>query len=252
MVVTVLSAGQGLAGDAWVFDLEQGTLSRVTFDGDYQFPEWSPDGRRILLTRLTTGIYEVPAGGGAVERLMDNPRAFEALPTHDGRTIVYRHGSVPGDVYYVHRDSLDQPRPFLDSRFDERASAISPDDRWLAYVSNETGREEIYVRPFPDARGKWQVSVAGGSEPRWRRDGRELFYRNGDTLFAIPVRPGAEFAVGQRVALFTGAYGSNSRHASYDVHPDGRRFIFVTGEAPTSADVILVQNLLAAVPRTAR
>ena len=113
----------------------------------------------------------------------------------------------------------------------------------MAYVSNETGREEIYVRPFPEGGGRWQVSVGGGIEPRWRRDGLELFYRNADTLIAVQVRAGPGFVVGKRTPLFTGDYVTSTRHATYDVHPNGQRFVFVTGDRTEATDLILVQNL---------
>ena len=103
--------------------------------------------------------------------------------------------------------------------------------------------ESSLVRPFPAGGGRWQISTAGGSEPRWRRDGGELFYRNADTLFAVQVRTSPGFAIGKRTVLFTGAYVSNSRHATYDVHPDGQRFVFVTSDRSEATDLILVQNL---------
>jgi len=253
VAVTVLGPGGGLAGDIWVLNLQPETLSRLTFEGTHQFPEWSPDGRRVVFTRLvdSNGVFWAPPGGGSVETLYQRPggQIFEGMITHDGRTVIYRVGGIPGDIYQVRRDGPDTPRPFLNSPFDERSAAISPNDRWLAYVSNETGRDEVYVRPFPEGGGRWLVSTAGGTEPRWRRDGLELFYRNADTLIAVQVRTQPDFAMGQRTALFTGPYLTNPRHATYDVHPDGRRFIFVSGDTEDSGELILVQNLLRTVPR---
>ena len=140
----------------------------------------------------------------------------------------------------------------LDSRFDERAPGISPNDRWLAYVSDETGRDEVYVRPFPEGSGRWLISAAGGTEPRWSRDGKELFYRNADTLFAVRVltSSSSEFSAGERTALFTGNFMRNPRHANYDVHADGQRFIFLTGEDDDSGELVLVQNVMAAATRS--
>jgi serine/threonine-protein kinase len=138
------------------------------------------------------------------------------------------------------------------SVFDERSPAIAPNDKWIAYVSNRTGRDEIYVRPFPPAAGRWLVSAAGGSEPRWRRDGRELFYRNGDSVFAVQVRTHPDFAAERRTLLFTGNYLTNYRHATYDVHPDGQRFVFLTGEAGDAGELILVQNILSTAGRPVR
>jgi len=253
VAITVIAPGGGLAGDIWVFDLQQSTLSRLTFEGRQQFPDWSPDGSRVVYTTLSgaSGVFWSPAGGGEMELLYrpTGDQVFEGLLSHDQRSIVFRAGSIPGDLYYVRRDSLDAPHALLTSPHDERSPALSPDDRWLAYVSNETGRDEVYVRPFPGRGGRWLVSTAGGTEPTWRRDGRELFYRNGDSLFAVPVRTGPGFAAGGPTLLFVSNYLGNGRHATYDVHPDGRRFVFVTADPEDAGELILVQNFLSMVAR---
>jgi serine/threonine-protein kinase len=253
VVVTVLRPGGGLAGDLWVLNLARATLSRVTFEGSDQFPDWSSDGQRILYNTLTgaNGVYWKPAGGGPSELLADSAgrMVYEAILTHDGKRVIYREGGIPGDLSFVHRDSLKVRHPLLASRFDERSPAISPDDRWLAYVSDETGRDEVYVRPFPDGGGRWVISAAGGIEPRWRRDGRELFYRNADTVIAVQVRTDSAFAVGERAALFTANYYKTGRHATYDVSPDGQRFIFISAAGDEASALMLVQNVVAAAKR---
>ena len=256
VAVVLLRPGGGLAGDIWVLNVARSSMSRLTFDGADQFPDWTADSRRVVYNALRgeNGVYAKPSGGGAVERLLgtaDRP-VFEAILTNDGKRIVYRLGGIPGDLYYVHRDSLETRHALLDSRFDERAPGISPDDRWLTYVSDETGRDEVYVRPFPEGSGRWLISAAGGTEPRWSRDGKELFYRNADTLFAVRVRADSQsgFAAGDRTPLFTGKFLGNPRHANYDVHPAGQRFIFVGGENDDSGELVLVQNVMAAATRS--
>jgi serine/threonine-protein kinase len=250
IVVTVLRPGGGLAGDIWVLNLARATHSRVTFEGSDQFPDWSGDGQRIVYNTLigANGVYWKPAGGGPSELLADSAgrMMYEAILTHDGKRVIYREGGIPGDLSFVHRDSLSVRHPLLTSRFDERSPAISPDDRWLAYVSDETGRDEVYVRPFPDGGGRWVISAAGGIEPRWRRDGRELFYRNADTVIAVQVRTDSAFAVGERSALFTANYYKTGRHATYDVYPDGQRFLFITAVGDETSALMLVQNVVAA------
>jgi serine/threonine-protein kinase len=252
LAVTILAPGRGLVGDIWLFDLQQATLSRLTFDLLHQFPEWSADGRYVVTARWMQGVVATPGGGGPADTLFSSSNVFEGAVSHDGRSVVYRYNGVPGDIYYVRRDSLDHPHPVVATVYDERSPALSPDDRWLAYVSNESGRDEVYVRSFPGGSGRWQVSVAGGVEPRWRRDGVELFYRHADTLFAVTVRTQPAFSAGQRTALFVGDYLGGPRHANYDVHPDGQRFVFVTGEREGAPDLILVQNLLAGVSASGR
>ena len=256
LAVTVLYPGGGLAGDIWVINVARATMSRLTFDGSDQFPDWSDDGQRIIYTTLrgANGVFWKSSSGGVAEPLIRGTKrpVFEATITNDGKHLIYRENGIPGDLYYVRRDSASAPRVLLDSRFDERSPAISSDDRWVAYVSNESGRDEVYVRPFPVGAGRWVISAAGGTEPRWRRDGRELFYRNADTLFAVQIDGRAAFTVGTRTALFTGAYHANARHAAYDVQPDGQRFIFVTGDTDDSGEIMLIQNVLAAArPRAA-
>jgi eukaryotic-like serine/threonine-protein kinase len=256
VAVTSLVAGGGLAGDIWVFDLAQKTLSRLTFEGQQQFPDWSSDGRRVLFTSRigAGGMSWAPAGGGEMDSLLPSTmgQVLEGILTRDQRALVYRLGGIPGDLYFVRRDSFGSPHPLAASRFDERAPALSPNENWMAYVSNESGRDEVYVLPFPGGGGRWLVSAAGGTEPRWRRDGRELFYRNADSLFAVQVLAQPEFAIGQRTFLFRGNYLSNGRHATYDVHPNGNQFILITGESNDAAELILVQNLVASATRSNR
>jgi hypothetical protein len=254
VVVTVLGPGGGLAGDLWVLNVDRGTGARLTFEGSDQFPDWSADGRRIVYTTLrgANGVYWKSAGGGAAELLFKPAEGvlFEAVLANDQNRVIYRLGGIPGDLYWARRDSSRAPRELVASRFDERAPALSPDGRWLAFVSDETGLDQVYVQPFPEGSGRWPISPAGGTEPRWRRDGSELFYRNADTLFAVSVQTRPDFSVADRVALFTGRYLFNDRHASYDVHPSGDRFIFVVGEAGESGELWLVQNVLAPATRS--
>ena len=249
VAVSVLHPGGGLAGDIWVLNVARMTLSRLTFDGGDQFPDWSRDGRRVVYTTLRgeNGVYWKPVGGGAAEPLftIEGKTIYEAILTNDEKRVIYRLGGIPGDMHYVHRDSSARSHALLDSRFDERSPGLSPDDRWLAYVSDETGRDEVYVRPFPEGSGRWLISAAGGTEPRWRRDGRELFYRNADTLFAVQIQTQSGFTVGDRRTLFTGAYLANPRHPAYDAAPDGQRFIFVSGQREDSGELMLVQNVIA-------
>ena len=254
VVVTVLRAGRGaLLGDVWTVNLQRATMSRLTFEGTDQFPDWSADGRRVVYTTLrpNNGVNWKPISGGPPDSLLKLPgrTIFDAMLTHDERQVVFRLGGIPGDLHYVSRDSLGRPHVLIDSRFDERAPAVSPDDHWLAYVSDETGQDEVYVRPFPDAGGRWVISAAGGGEPRWSRDGKELFYRNADTLFAVQIETRPTFSIGPRTALFVGSYLRNPRHATYDVHPDGQHFIFITGDTDDSGELMLVQNAMVAATR---
>jgi serine/threonine protein kinase len=247
IVVTSIQLGGGLAGNLWLYDLDQRTLSRLSFGDQEQFSDWTADGR-VTFVNMTSehGMFTIPAGGGEPSPLLTRPGGpvFEGQISRDGRTIVYRRGGIPGDLYYMKTDSIGTPHPLVVTPYDERSPAISPNDRWVAYVSNETGRDEVYVRPLGPGRARWLVSSAGGSEPRWGRDGRELFYRNADSVLAVSVRIDSQFSAGPRTLLFTGRFLTNYRHATYDVHPDGRQFVFISGDPEDAAELVLVQNLL--------
>jgi Tol biopolymer transport system component len=134
---------------------------------------------------------------------------------------------------------------FLATPFDEGAPQFSPDGRWLAYVSNESGRYEIYVQPYPGPGGKWQISTEGGTEPVWNPNGRELFYRSGDKMMAVDVATQPSFTVGKAHVLFEGPYQPSWTSAqNYDVSPDGQRFLMLkpvesTEAAPTQINVVL-------------
>ncbi len=133
-------------------------------------------------------------------------------------------------------------RPFLQTRFNERAPMFSSDGHWLAYISDESGQDEIYVQPFPGPGGKWQISTEGGNQPVWARDGRELFYRNGDKMMALAVTTQPTFSAATPRLLFEGRYEPSFRgEANYDVSPDGQRFLMVKSmEQPTPTPLVVV------------
>ena len=252
--VAVSVSPPGPTGDIWVVDPQQGTQSRLTFEGDNRYPEWSPDGGRVLFASKRRGpfalFWTLGVGGGTAESLLAKAdrSIHEGLLANGARTLVYREGAEPSaDVYYK-PVGTGESRPFLTSAFNERAPTLSPNGRWLAYVSDESGQDEVHVRPFPEGSGRWQVSPAMGREPRWAPDGRELFYRKADTLIAVAVRTESAFSVVGWAPLFTGHYLSSTGHADYDVHPDGRHFIFVAVSAG-SQDLVFVQNVFSSGPR---
>ena len=134
------------------------------------------------------------------------------------------------------------PHPFVASEFDESSPALSPDSRWLAYVSDETGRNQVYVRPFPGAGGRWQISTDGGTEPVWAPDGRGIYYRTpASELVRAEVQTRPAFAVGARQRLFsTAAYVGSPVTQMYALSPDGRRFLFMKGEAGARQLIVVV------------
>jgi serine/threonine-protein kinase len=245
--------GSPLTGDVWVFDRRAGNLARLTFDSASIRPEWTPDGRFLVYStrrggRSVGALYRVPAdGSGAPESLLVRPnQIWESQLTRDGRTLVFRetHPQTNRDVLVTRTDSPSAARPLLATSFEERGIALSADGGWLAYVSNETGSDEVYVRRLSRESARWRVSTSGGWEPRWNRNGRELLFRRGDSVYAVAVEPSAGFRAGTPRALF-GARGfqSNPQQPAWDVSPDGRQFVFVreqsSGQGAEELQVLL-------------
>jgi Tol biopolymer transport system component len=216
----------------------------VTFDSSSVYPEWSPDGAWIHYATSRRGDYDLwrsrSDGSGVQESLVTGPTDhWEGVPSPDGRGLVFRTTNpvTRRDIWWLPRGAS-QPVPLLTTPFEERGIAVSPDGRWLAYVSNETGADEVYVRALPGPGGRVQISSAGGREPRWGPGGRELLYRSRDSVLAVQVvAAGAEVHVGRRRALFRDVFrtGGAGNHAGWDVDPSGRRFVFVL-EAGVGSD----------------
>jgi serine/threonine-protein kinase len=152
----------------------------------------------------------------------------------DGKTMVFRKfGASPG-LFVLPLDPKGEPRALIaDPKFTENNGEISPDGRWLAYDSDESGRREVYVRPFPEIdRGRWQISSEGGTEPLWARSGRELFFLTGaNRMVAVPVQPGSAFSYGKPQPLFDASGYLNLGYRSFDISADGKRFLMVKDAA---------------------
>ncbi len=183
--------------DVWLIEVGRGVPSRFTFDVAVDSgPLWSPDGTQVAFRSTRKGVYDLfekPASGAADEQpLLVTSQAKSPLDwSRHGRFLLYgtQDPKTASDLWALLLMGERKPFAVLESRFDEIEGQFSPDGRWLAYASNESGRYEIYIRTFPEAGGKWQISAAGGVQPRWRRDGRELNHVAPDTrLMAVPTR----------------------------------------------------------------
>jgi eukaryotic-like serine/threonine-protein kinase len=238
--------------EVWVRSLAAGTFTRLAWEGTWNYrPSWTPDGRSVLFISDRNGrsaVYRQPAdGSGSATLVRDDPRAIdEGVLSADGRWLIYRTGvGTERDVYAVRMDADSTPVPIATSSFEEYAPALSPDGRWIAYVSNESDPPQVYVRPFPDAAAaRWQVSRAGGTEPVWSHSGRELFYRSaGGDLVAATIAPGASFRVESERALFSARpYMTEILDHAYDVSPDDRSFLFVRIPPSTGSPLVVVLN----------
>ncbi|MGH7704061.1 MAG: protein kinase domain-containing protein [Gemmatimonadales bacterium] len=237
----------------WVRQVSGGPLSKLSFEGKQDArPVWTADGRSVTFTSdrgRNRDLYTQRADGSApaVLQLDRAEEMLEATWSRDGRWLVVRQNAMPNGDLFAFRPGVDSaPTPLVTTRFGERVPTLSPDGRWLAYVSNEAGRNEVYVRPFPDAdRAKWQVSLNGGSEPRWAHSGREIFYRNvSGGIVAVAVSTQPTFSVGRQTELFPGsAFFQDDSHVEYDVAPDDQRFLMLRQRGGGErADLILVEN----------
>jgi Tol biopolymer transport system component len=228
--------------DVWVLDVEQRSLNRITFDdaNDYT-PIWTADGRWITFGSMRDGpanIYWKPSdGSGPAERIIENENdKYPCSWSPDGKVLAFVEATpdTQRDIWMYPTEEGQEPYPFLNSRAAEMQAQFSPDGRWLAYVSNESGRFEVYVRSFPDPGGKWQVSREGGYAPIWASDGTEIYFYDGaDKIMAASVSSARQFAVTKVQELFTlrGLTGFAAGR-SFDVSPDGQRFVFAQSQEP--------------------
>ena len=261
-----------MGSDIWIIDLARTTRTRFTTGGIGAFPVWGPDGSKLAFQSTAPGPFNLfwksLDGNAEPQPLLKIADATAAqwpntaatllpgtLPTlsgagpqfpmswsRDGATLAFHERKPDGkrDIWVVSPGG--DPSPFLLTPFDEWSPRFSPDGRWLAYVSDESGRDEVYVQPYPGPGSKWLVSTDGGIDPVWSKDGRELFYRRGDELMAVSVAAGREFSAGRPTRLFETRFDSADNGPNYDVSPDGKWFVMPrsdSGPAPGQLHVVL-------------
>jgi serine/threonine protein kinase/Tol biopolymer transport system component len=244
----------------WLYDFARDTLTRLTFGGTLnELPAWSPDGKRIAFTSNREGpeniFWQLADGSGGLERLTTGkldqaPRSFS--PNGQLLAFVERDPNTGFDIWVLRMSDPSagsgqgrKAQPFLNTPFTESAPNFSPDGHWLAYVSDESGRMEIYIQPYPGPRGKYQIPTDDGREPVWNPNGRELFYRSGDKMMAVDIMRRPSFTVGKPRMLFQGVYlRAFGVQPMYDVSPDGQRFLMIKpSEQPISlTQIVVVQN----------
>jgi serine/threonine-protein kinase len=249
---------EGSNYDIWISEVARGTVTRLTSQpGEDLAPIWTHDGKQVTFLSDMGGEFHTlwwkpTDGSGPQELLLDRGQA--RIPTSwspDGQTLAFTELFRPGTqtgIWMLPREGEEEPWAFLDTEFEESGAMFSPDGLWLAYESNETGRDEVYVQPFSvtGPSGKQQVSVDGGTEPVWARDSQDLFYRNGNKMMAVAIETEPELSVGTPRLLFEGRFlGAGPVHLrrNYDVSLDGQRFLMIQREqdlVPT--EIIVVQN----------
>jgi len=226
-----------------IFDFARSTLTPLTSTGSSQAPLWTPDGKRIVYRATRAGfrnMYWKAADGSGEEERLTMPSEATQTPlafSPDGKWLMYVEVS-PSSYSDVFIMSMDDRKPQL---FEKQAGAahFSPDGHWIAYHSTLSGREEVFVRPFQGPGRKTQISTDGGMEPVWSRDGKELFYINGDKTIAVDVQTRPDFSAGTPHLLFTGRYLPSPNYISgYDIAPDGKRFLKIQ---PTNSEQVATQ-----------
>jgi eukaryotic-like serine/threonine-protein kinase len=235
--VRVSPGGQRLAlwleeatASVWVSELRRGALTRITFGADDHSAVWSPDGKRIAFESSRSGVHQLyvrPADGTGREDAITTGEyeSYVGDWSPDGRSLAYTEfrPDTGADLWVVSLEPGHRARPFLNTRSSEKAPTFSPDGRWLAYVSNESGRNEVYVEPVEGPSHKWQASTEGGEEPAWARSGRELFFRAGGKMMVVPVTASPALGLGRAASLFSGSYLYGIiPNRTYDVAGDGR------------------------------
>lgn len=252
--------------DAWLMDVSRGVESRLTFGSSSDVaPLWSPDGSRVVFASSRSGNFDLvehPAGGAGDERTLLSTRdaKYPLSWSADGRLLLYRNVNAKTerqDLWVLPLTGDKSPFPVVQTNFDETEGQFSPDGRWLAYVSNQSRRFEVMVRPFPEAGETVQVSATGGSQVRWRPDGKELYYIAPDArLIAVSIAAGKAdqgLVVGPPVPLFatrlaTGA-NTNTSKSQYAVAPDGRFLLNARVDEGASPPFAVVVNWTDALKR---
>jgi serine/threonine-protein kinase len=238
--------------DVWIYELVRGTLTRLTFEvGEDETAIWTPDGKRVVFAASRGNdrkLFWKPADGSAPEELLLETQYHSHVGSWspDGKVLAFeeQYPETGYDIWTLSVEGERQPVPFLQTSFDEHWPSFSPDGQWIAYMSNESGRNEIYVQPYPGPGGKWQISTGGGTQPIWSPKGNELFYRNGDRMMVVSVQNQPTFNAGTQQLLFEGQYeeGIGGSRPNFDVIPDGQRFVMVKADqesAPAQINVVL-------------
>jgi serine/threonine protein kinase/Tol biopolymer transport system component len=243
---------RGQESQIWLYDLNRGTLTRLTFEGSLSLSAtWTPDGKRLAVQSNKEGplnIFLKPADGSSgLERLTTSEfLQFPMSWSPDGQLLAF--GEIdPNSGYdiWVLRLSDHKAQPFLRTQYNESVPRFSPDGHWLAYVSDESGRWEVYVQPYPGPGGKWQISTEGGMEPTWNPKGGELFYRLGDKMMSVSVAIEPTFKAGKPRVLFEKHYEPTpATGPNYDLSPDGQRFLMLKPSDQETAAPIQINVVL--------
>jgi eukaryotic-like serine/threonine-protein kinase len=219
--------------DVWVYDLERDTLTKASFGSDDYRPHWSPDGKMLAYDSTKSGHQQVYVkhgiGQGSEEMVTDGPENKELYDwTLDGREVIFgwQNENTGWDLFAAPIQGDHKPRALVEAPFNQGGARVSPDGKWLAFVSDESGQPEIFVQDIHDPSTRTQVSRETGTEPRWVRSGKELLYRSKNRVMSVKFAPGGALSPGKSVVLFE----DKREWSGYDVARDGRLVVTLEAE----------------------
>jgi Tol biopolymer transport system component len=232
-------------GHVFVYDLDRDFFDKLTREGDNFWPVWTPDGNKIAFPSIRGGtlvdiFWKATDKSTPAESLLEN-KINEGMMENtyqpqdwstDSRYLLFvtsRGLDIGWDIMIMDMENNRKISEFIATEHSERHPRLSPDNNWLAYQSNESGRLEIYVTRFPQKGAKWQISNDGGEEPIWSPDGRKLYYRFRENLYAVEISTEPDFTASKPEILFKGKFRQNMFGWYYDIHPDGDKFVMVKG-----------------------
>jgi serine/threonine-protein kinase len=247
-IANAIERTSGGVRDIWVFDVERGTPTRLTFTGNNDYPIWTPDSKRVIYSSDQDGkfgLFSVATDASAqpVQVLASDVKATPTSLSPDGRTLLFTRPGQKSRIMMVElsgKGATGEPKPLHDTASSEGEAIVSPDGRWVAYTSMESGAPDIYMHPFPDGGAKVRVSTDGGNRARWSHDGRELLFWTMPpslSLESVAIPPGADLRPGAPQVLFKGLYGT-----TFDVTPDKSRFLVELTSALAGTEVAMVTN----------
>jgi len=249
--ISITIAEDNGSTDVWVYDINRLTLNRRTFTGTASRAIWSPDSRQLVFDSNgeEKGLWSVNSDGTGQPELITESSTRQRAESfsEDGSILIYREGIAPLNIFRLDLSQQRQEIPLIQSSYSEGFSSVSPDGKWIAYSSNETGKYEVFVRPFPNIDdGKWLVSRDGGVEPRWAHTVDRLFYRieSNNAILSVPIDTEDGFFAGTPEPLFSGNFLGFSNRPSYDVSRNGQRFLMIKRQEETGVmnSLVIVEN----------
>jgi Tol biopolymer transport system component len=230
-----------------VYERDRGVLMRIVANGAFNdAPAWTPDGKYLLFDTAgpsgKRGIYRVAGDGSSTPQLLRETATGSHVTAIAGSyaSVMVNDPVTSSDLWLLSLENSYELRPFKQTPAAERQGSLSPDGRWMAYASNESGRSEVYVEPVPGPGGRWQISTNGGEQPRWARNAREIFYRNGTKMMSVPVQVQPVFQAGKAAELFDRKFDRGGAVGGYDVTPDGQTFVMTRSEQANPTEIRVV------------